>query len=71
MNDLWKTLTFDQQNIQYNAHISKKKPLNILVIGLEEKLKNHLALQGSFLIFLHQVFIVEFKMNLIAWLGLN
>ena len=37
MNDLWKTLTFDQQSIQYNAHISKKKPLNVLVLDLEER----------------------------------
>ncbi|CAB4009860.1 Hypothetical predicted protein [Paramuricea clavata] len=47
IKDLWKT-TSESKNIQYDVYISTKEVLKTFNSGQEDKLQNHLILQGSF-----------------------
>ncbi|CAB4016886.1 Hypothetical predicted protein, partial [Paramuricea clavata] len=47
IKDLWKT-TSKSKKIQYDVYTSTKKVLKTFTSGQEDKLQNHLILQGSF-----------------------
>ncbi len=47
IKDLWKT-TSESKNIQYDVYTSTKEVLKTFNSGQEDKLQNHLILQGSF-----------------------
>ena len=47
INNLWKT-TSESKNIQYDVYTSTKEVLKSFTTGQEDKLQNHLILQGSF-----------------------
>ncbi|CAB4025677.1 Hypothetical predicted protein, partial [Paramuricea clavata] len=47
IKDLWKTTT-ESKNIQYDVYTSTKEVLKTFTSGQEDKLQNHLILQGSF-----------------------
>jgi hypothetical protein len=47
IKDLWKT-TSESKNIQYDVYTSTKEVLKTFTSGQEDKLQNHLILQGSF-----------------------
>ena len=47
IKDLWKT-TSGNKNIQYDVYTSTKEILKSFTSGQEDKLQNHLILQGSF-----------------------
>ena len=47
INNLWKT-TSESKNIQYDVYTSTKEVLKSFTSGQEDKLQNHLILQGSF-----------------------
>ncbi|CAB3990441.1 Hypothetical predicted protein [Paramuricea clavata] len=48
IKDLWKATT-ESKNTQYDVYTSTKEVLKTFTSGQEDKLQNHLILQGSYL----------------------